>query len=220
MSIYVIKVKFLYFYALIVVRLDIVKQCLIEMQNESLVPELFLVKEVPRGKSSWQIEKHTKILILKEICSRCWELQGHVQQLSGLFLIAIINIYLSHAVYFIYNVVKSSILLGNFENSYLRILSFLLLINAPMASYFFVSQKLFKKGLRIAGLIHKIAQNNINDPLMVQAVTLMSLQLQQQSITEISILGLVSYDRTTLNWVSLVLKNSNFNKFQNGVEEI
>jgi hypothetical protein len=98
--------------------------------------------------------------------------------------------------------IKPSILAGTFGDQFFEILLWLALLNCSTVSYFVVSQNMYMKGLRIAGLIHNIAQKNFNDPNIVQAVTLLSLQIQQQPITAISVLGLITYDRTNLNGVS------------------
>jgi hypothetical protein len=75
--------KFLYFYAIIAVRLDVIKQCLKDMQKDKLIPGHFVIREVSRDKFAKTVDLHTKIMALKEIYDRCWELQGLNFKLSG-----------------------------------------------------------------------------------------------------------------------------------------
>jgi hypothetical protein len=193
--------KFLYFYAIIAVRLENIKQCLIDMQRDKSWSGHFLIREISRDKFTKNITQHSKIMALKEIYERCWELQGHVYQLSGVFLITYFVAYLGQVVYLMFFYIKPSILEETFENQFFEILLWLALLNTATISYFVASQNMYMKGLKIAGLIHNIAQRSFNDPNIVQAVTLFSLQIQQQPITTISILGLFHYDRTNLNGV-------------------
>lgn len=194
--------KFLYFYAMIAVRLDVIKQCLDDTQKDKLFPGHFLIREVPRDKFAQNMAQHSKLMALKEIYDRCWQLQGHVYQLSGIFLLTYFIGYTGQIIYLMFFYMKPSILGGTFKNQFIEILVWLALFNVSTISYFVVSQNMYLKGLKIAGSIHQIAQNNINDGNIVQAVILMSLQIEQQPITTISILGIFNYDRTNLNAVS------------------
>lgn len=194
--------KFLYFYAIIAVRLEIMKQCLSDMQGDKSLPGHFLIREISRDKFTKVFSQHTKIMALKEIYDRCWQLQGDVYQMSGVFLLSYFLGYLGQVINLMFFYIKPSILDGTFEKQFFEILLWLVLLNVSTIAFFVVSQNMYMKGLKIAGLIHNIAQNNINDPNIVQAVTLLSLQIQQQPITTISILGLFNYDRTNLNGVS------------------
>lgn len=199
---HIVKAKFLYCYSILSVRLEIIKQCLIDMQEEKPLRDCFLIREISRDKFSKHFSHHSKIMALKEIYDRCWLIQAHVYQLSGIFLMFYLTAYIGQIIYLMFFYIKTTILEETFEDEFLEIVLWLVLLNVFIIFYFIVSQKINTLGLRISGLIHNVAHNNVNDPAIVKAVQLFSLQIMQQPMTTISVLGLFYFDRTNLNGVS------------------
>ena len=191
--------KFLYFYSIIDVRLAMIKLSFKGDQDDKFMSKFFVVKDLSRDQN---IKTTAKIKALREVYDRCWELQGLCFHLSGPFLFSVFFGYMGQVLHLAYFFIDESILAGNFKNHLFEICLWLLLINVPTVCSFIVSHKLQMKGLRIAGLIHKISLSNMNDRDVTQAVTMLSLQIKQQPITAISILGLIAYDKTNLNGVS------------------
>lgn len=196
--------KYIYFYSIIDVRLAIIKLSLRGIQDDKFINYFFVVKDLSRDKN---IKITAKIKAIREIYDRCWELQGLCYHLSGPFLFSVFFGYMGQVLHLAYFFIDESILAGNFQNHLFEICLWLLLINVPTICFFIVSHNLQMKGLRIAGLIHKISLSNINDRDVTQAVTMLSLQIKQQPITAISILGLIAYDKNSLNGVSLKVHN-------------
>ena len=191
--------KFLYFYSLIDIRLTVIKLCLKDIQDDKSVNRFFLVNDLLRDQN---IKIPAKIKAISEIYYRCWELFGLCYHLSGYFLFSCVFAYMGHVLRLANFFIEESITSGNFQSHLFDISLWLLLINVPTVCFFIVSYNLQMKGLRIAGLIHKMSLSNINDRDVTQAVTMLSLQVMQQPITAISILGLIAYDKTNLNGVS------------------
>lgn len=194
--------KFLYEYSLISVRLEIIKQCLVDLRDQKVDRNVFLIRELHRDKFARNVSLHTKIAALKEIYERCWLLQGHAYSLLSLFLTFYIIGYFLHWLYFAIFHVLDDIFANKLIENLPENLSWIVLLNFGSICCFVVSQRLFNKGLRIAGLIHNIAHNSADDHKIVQSVTMFSLQIVQQPITHITTFGIFYFDRANMSGVS------------------
>lgn len=197
--IHVNKSKFLYFFALILVRLDVIKKCLEDMQLEKRA--FVLIRKFSSDSFGANLVQVSKIRALREIYHRLWLLQGLSYQLSGKFMIVYIVCYAGQFISFIYFQIKPWILAGVFVEELGVILLFILLLNVFVVAFFIVSYKIQMRGSQIAGLIHNIS--DLNDHATNEAVKMFSLQLAQQPMTTINVFGIVNYDRVNLNGVRL-----------------
>lgn len=192
------QLKFLYFYELLDVRLTLVKNCLKEMSNEKSPGKLFELSK----KKFMNYDLFVKVNTIREIYGGCWELHTILYKASGYYLLGYFFAYTGQVLYVAYFLIGGSTLAGDLVDNLFEIILWLILINVSTVYYFIVSHNLHMRSLRIAGLIHKITQMNVNDKSVTKAVTLLSLQIQQQPIQFISILGLVAFDKTNMNGVS------------------
>lgn len=206
--------KIYYDYAIIVVRLEIIKKCLIELQNDKVqkLKNLVLVREIQRDKFGTNFPLHSKIKALKEIYERCWLLQGHACSLSQVFIILGLVSYFGHLVYLIFDSMKEAMLENKLIDELFDILLWLILLNFFMIKFFIISHKMYTTRLKIAGLIHYIAHNFIDDLKISQSVMMFSLQIMQQEITTISAFELFYFDRTNISAVSF---NQNLSTHRN-----
>lgn len=195
--IHVNKTKFLYFYALILVRLDVIKKCLEDMQLDKRA--FVLIRKFSSDSFGANLVQVAKIRALREIYHRVWLLHGFSYQLSGKFMIVYIVCYAGQIVSFIYFHIKPWILEGVFIEQLPAIFLFILLLNVFVTAFFIVSYKIQMRGAQIAGLIHNVS--DLNDHATNEAVKMLSLQITQQPMTTIVICGIFNFDRVNLNGV-------------------
>lgn len=195
------KTKYLYFFSLISVRLEIIKTCLKDIREEQLMSKHFLVHEISQKRVNRHFTTYEKIKTLKEIYYRCWLLEDHSFQISGFFLLVYFIGYVGQLMNITFFYMKIAILENTFMVHLFDIILYFALLNVFTVSFFYVSHKIHSKGLKISGFIHEIAHNGINDAKLVEAVHLFSIQIQQQPITHINIFGIFFYDRSNINGV-------------------
>lgn len=184
--------KFLYFFSLLSVRLEIIKNCLNEIQNSTFYSKL----------AHYSI--YRRVMTLKEIYYRCWLIQENSLIASGFFLLIYFIGYVGQIMYITFFFMKRAILENNFEENLFDNVLWLSLLNVFTIAFFIVSHKIYSKGLKISGLIHQIAHNSIRENQLVEAVKLFSLQIQQQPMTHINIYGIFYYDRSNINAIILL----------------
>jgi len=205
--IHVVKTKFLYFYGLMSVRLEIILKCIKQHQENRTFDKNFHFEEISRHRV--HIYKNNainrKMMALKEIYFRCWQIQELVHQISANFLLSYFVGYLLQVIYIMFVFVKIAIVEGKIEEQFWNIMIGLFIINVFTVAYFIVSHKMNYKGILIAGLIHDIAHDSIGDEQLLETMKLFSMQVAQQKIIHITIYGLVNYDKTNVNGVSFLL---------------
>lgn len=195
--------KFLYFFSLLSVRLEVIKNCLVDIQSGFLFPNNFYIKDFVRSKFAENYSIYTRIMTLKEIYYRCWLIQENALIVSGLFLLIYFFGYIGQIIYILFFFMKQAILNGQFMERLFDNALWLALLNVFTITFFIASHKIYSKGLKISGLIHQIAHNGIKDNQLVQAVKLFSMQIQQQPMTHINIFGIFYYDRSNINGVNI-----------------
>lgn len=199
--------KYLYFFGLLTVRLEVVMLCLKDILDYQIKSNsCFLINELVKKRNIKKYSPYNKILILKEIYYCCWHIQEYILQLSGLFLLIYFIGYIGQLMYVMFYYVKISIIEEMFYDNLLEIILYFILLNVSTISFFIVSSKIYTKGLKISGLIHQIAQNAINDSQLVETVKLFSAQIFQQPMNYINIHGIIYYDKSNINRVSRILQ--------------
>lgn len=187
--------KYLYFFSLLSIRLEIIKRCLTKIEIDSKFNNFY----VKRAKFNLV---YAKLMSLKEIYSKCWKIQENTLVISGPFLLIYFIGYVGQIMYILFFFMKKAILEEKF--SLIDNVLWFLLLNVFTIAFFIVSHKIVCKGLKISGLIHQIAHTAIsnNDTQLVEAVKLFSLQIMQQPIVHVNIFGIFYYDRSNINGVS------------------
>lgn len=195
--------KYLYFFGLLTVRLEIIRACLSDILDYQIrYNSCFMINELVKKRNVKKYSTYNKIMVLKEIYYRCWLVQDYILQLSGLFLLIYFIGYIGQLMYVMFYYVKISILEEKFYDNLLEIILYFILLNIVTVCFFIVSTRIHTKGLKISGLIHQIAQNAINDSQLVEVVKLFSAQIFQQPMNYINVLGIIYYDNSNINGVS------------------
>ena len=191
-------IKFLYFYAIIAVRLDVIRKCLSDMSCDKANNNIKFVKELFADNA--KISRLSKIIALRQIYHCVWLLQSLCYEFAGVFFIFYFASYWGQTILIISIIIKPAILNGTLEENIFMIILFICILNLFTVITFFLSYTIFNRGSIIAGLIHDIAKSD--DQLTKEAIKMFSLQTIQQPMTTINILGLYNYDRLSINAVS------------------
>jgi predicted neutral ceramidase superfamily lipid hydrolase len=146
-----------------------------------------------------------RILALKEIYYRCWQILENSHITSGFFLLTYFIGYVGQIIYITFFFLKQAILEEKFAEKLFDNVLWLSVLNVFSIAFFIASHKIYSKGLKISGLIHEIAHNAIKDNQLVEAVKLFSIQISQQPMTHINIFGIFYYDRSNINGVRIFL---------------
>lgn len=207
------KTKYLYFFGLLSVRLELIKLCLEDILTiQATYNSCFIIKEICDKKARRTICTKYKISVLKEIYYRCWLIQEHALQLSGLFLLIYFIGYIGMLSYVIFYYIRMSILADKFFENLFEIILYFMTLNLFTICFFITSHKIHSKSLKISGLIHQVAHNSVNDPELVKLIKLFSCQILQQPMSHVNIFYIFYYDRSNINGVSLKMPG-NFNIF-------
>jgi hypothetical protein len=196
--------KYLYFFGILTVRLEVIRACLKDILDYQIKSNsCFMINEIVKKRRVKKFSAYNQIMVLKEIYYRCWHAQEYILQLSGLFLLIYFIGYIGQLMYVMFYYVKVSILEESLYDNLLDIILYFILLNIFTVCFFIVSTKIHTKGLKISGLIHQIAQNAINDSQLVEVVKLFSAQIFQQPMNYINVLGIIYYDNSNINGVSI-----------------
>lgn len=201
--VHVNELKFLFFYAIIAVRLSVICQCLDDMQRDKVSRRLLLVNEFLGAKAPRFIEQHARLIVVKDIYHRIWRLQSLAYELSGTFLFMYLICYFAELAQFTLITIKIELIQGTLMKNLFELVFWLFLINIFIVALFALSRFLMRKGSTIAGLIHNISHDD-NETLR-ETVKMFALQVIQQPITAISINSFLDFDRTNLNAVNFSL---------------
>lgn len=196
------KVKFLFFYSIMAVRLSAVSHCLEDMQKDKMTNDSIFVNEMSLVTVTRNVEQYSKLIALKQIYQRIWRLQGLLYELSGIFLLLYSFCYFAELAQVIFVTVKIVLNRGSYKENPFDLLLWLLIMNVFVIAFFVLSRLIVRFGLKISGLIHNIARDD--DVRLTETVKMFSLQTMQQPMLPISILNIIDYDQTNMKAVKII----------------